>query len=164
MGQLTEHLGRHEFACKCGCGKDVVDIELANGLESAAEYFWRLWLRDSLLNPERHTRPDRIRIHINSGNRCVDHDQAGKRKQAEDAGLEYVYKKSTSQHLEGNAADFWLDFVMPNGEKIKVVDDEIADYLEMIHPGEHGIGRYDDRTHYDVRSDGPARWDKRSKK
>jgi len=28
MHKLSEHFSRHEFACKCGCGFDTVDVEL----------------------------------------------------------------------------------------------------------------------------------------
>ena len=28
MGDLSDHFSRAEFACKCGCGRDTVDMEL----------------------------------------------------------------------------------------------------------------------------------------
>ena len=28
MGDISENFSRHEFACKCGCGFDTVDVEL----------------------------------------------------------------------------------------------------------------------------------------
>lgn len=33
MGDLTINFSRSEFACKCGCGFDVVDFELLNVLQ-----------------------------------------------------------------------------------------------------------------------------------
>lgn len=35
MGDLTSHFSRHEFACRCGCGFDTVDIILADLCELA---------------------------------------------------------------------------------------------------------------------------------
>jgi len=70
------------------------------------------------------------------------------------------YKK-TSQHLKGVAADFWMELVYKNGKRKKISDDEIADELEKTYVAKHGIGRYKGRTHYDTRTNGPARWDNR---
>jgi len=47
---------RSEFACKCGCGFNSVDVELLTVLEDLREYF---------------KRP----ITITSGNRCVTHNK-----------------------------------------------------------------------------------------
>jgi len=33
MGDLSQHFSRHEFACKCGCGFDTVDVDLIAPLE-----------------------------------------------------------------------------------------------------------------------------------
>lgn len=35
MGDLTEHFSRSEFACKCGCGLDNIDMEAVRALQSA---------------------------------------------------------------------------------------------------------------------------------
>lgn len=34
MGDLTDHFSRKEFACKCGCGFDDIDLRLVQGLEA----------------------------------------------------------------------------------------------------------------------------------
>jgi len=57
MGDLTKNFSRNEFACKCGCGKDDVDIKLVVRIQS---------IRDEIQGP----------IIINSGVRCEDHNRA----------------------------------------------------------------------------------------
>lgn len=52
---ITRHFKRSEFACKCGCGFDVVDIELVKQLEL---------LRYHYKQP----------VIINSGCRCKDYN------------------------------------------------------------------------------------------
>lgn len=75
---------------------------------------------------------------INSGNRCKTHN-------------ENIGGSANSMHLYSIAADF----------RIKGVDaDDVADYLEECYPGKYGIGRYNGRTHIDVRPN-KARWDSR---
>lgn len=36
--KITEHFSKHEFACKCGCGKDNVDRDLVLRLEDVHGY------------------------------------------------------------------------------------------------------------------------------
>lgn len=55
MGDISEHFNRSEFACKCGCGFDTVDIELIEILETVRHRFMRP-------------------ITITSGCRCADHN------------------------------------------------------------------------------------------
>lgn len=40
MGDLTSNFSRSEFACKCGCGFDTVDIELVQVLEEVRAHFF----------------------------------------------------------------------------------------------------------------------------
>jgi uncharacterized protein YcbK (DUF882 family) len=56
MGDISENFSRSEFACKCQCGFDTVDVELIAVLSA---------LR-SALGPTK----------INSGCRCHDHNRA----------------------------------------------------------------------------------------
>lgn len=37
--KLSPHFGRHEFACKCGCGFDTVDSLLLDVLENLRHHF-----------------------------------------------------------------------------------------------------------------------------
>ena len=39
MARLSKNFSREEFACKCGCGFDTVDIELIGVLESVRAEF-----------------------------------------------------------------------------------------------------------------------------
>ena len=153
MGDLTKRLSRREFACKCGkCDRTPVDIALPAALEDCADHF--LHASDPLL-------VKRVVIHINSGYRCADHDRQIKEEIAKRKGRVYQPGSKLSEHLFGWAADFWMEYEYGDGTRAKVSDDAIADYLELMYPSEFGIGRYPGRTHFDVRQDGPARWDNR---
>lgn len=57
MGDLSPHFDRAEFACKCGCGFDSIDMELVNVLEDVRQQF---------------ERP----IRVNSGCRCKTHNES----------------------------------------------------------------------------------------
>ena len=76
---------------------------------------------------------------INSACRCPSHNAR-------------VGGSVNSQHPLGKAAD-----IVVQGAHA----DEVADYLEDTYPDTYGIGRYDGRTHIDVRHK-RARWDKRT--
>lgn len=77
-------------------------------------------------------------VTITSGCRCKKHNKA-------EGG------EDDSTHLIGQACDF----------RVKNVHaDIVADYLEKKYPNKFGIGRYNGRTHIDVRLS-KARWDKR---
>jgi len=54
---ISKHFSRDEFACKCGCGFDTVDVELITILEDVREHF-------------------NASITINSGCRCAKHNKA----------------------------------------------------------------------------------------
>jgi uncharacterized protein YcbK (DUF882 family) len=41
VGDLSEHFSRAEFACKCGCGKDDVTLELVIQLERLRSFIRR---------------------------------------------------------------------------------------------------------------------------
>jgi len=110
---------REEFACKCGCGFDVVDEELLGVLED---------LRLEFDKP----------VYINSGCRCAVHNKA-------EGG------SKNSQHVFGKAVDIRVEGIEA---------DEVADHLEYTYTNHYGIGRYEGRTHIDVREK-KARWDER---
>lgn len=76
-------------------------------------------------------------ISIHSGYRC--HAYNGMVHGAED-----------SQHLRGRAVDFVVTGILP---------DEVAAYLKWRYPGKFGVGSYRSFTHFDTRTDGPARWE-----
>ena len=77
-------------------------------------------------------------IEITGGNRC-------KTRNTEIGGSE------RSQHIHCKASDF----------KVKGIhENRVADYLESKYPDKYGIGRYNGRTHLDIRKS-KARWDNR---
>lgn len=39
MTQVSQHFKRREFACKCGCGFDTVDVQTLEVLESVRRHF-----------------------------------------------------------------------------------------------------------------------------
>jgi uncharacterized protein YcbK (DUF882 family) len=55
MGDLSEHFSRAEFACRCNCGLDTVDVKLLEALE--------------LLHAK-----SRQSVYINDACRCVVHN------------------------------------------------------------------------------------------
>lgn len=141
MGDITRNISRHEFACQCGCGSDTVDYELPFVLQRGLDYFNAIYpLKD-------------VKIHINSGTRCMFHNVkvGGKPEEAGKPG-------SGSQHLYGRAADFYY-YDKVTGEKLS--DDETASFFEDRYKDRFGIGRYVGRTHLDTKTGGPRRWDKR---
>ena len=115
MGDVSENFSRSEFECKCGCGFDTVDIELLRILEKIRAHF---------------DRP----ITINSGCRCVDHNNT-------------VDGSDSSQHLYGRAADIVIDGIGPE------IVYELADQMDI-----GGAGNYNTFTHVDSRTDQLARW------
>ncbi len=57
MGDVSTHFSRKEFACRCGCGFDVVDAELLTALEGLRQWFGRP-------------------VKLNSACRCLNHNLA----------------------------------------------------------------------------------------
>jgi uncharacterized protein YcbK (DUF882 family) len=84
---------------------------------------------------------------ITGGNRCISHNE----KVQKEANENYKPFSSKSQHIFGKAVDFKIE---------DVHEDKVARYLENEYPNTYGIGRYNGRTHIDVRKN-KARWDKR---
>ncbi len=39
MGDLSPHFSRREFACKCGCGLNTVDVQTLEALEAVRTHF-----------------------------------------------------------------------------------------------------------------------------
>jgi uncharacterized protein YcbK (DUF882 family) len=78
------------------------------------------------------------RIVITSGCRCSEHNAK-------------VGGSPNSQHLRGKAADFIVTGYH---------EDDVANFIELWWKDRYGVGRYNGRTHLDVR-DGKSRWDLR---
>lgn len=136
MGKITKNLSRHEFACECECGFDVVDVELVKLLQDAVDTFARRY------NAERAV------ITITGPNRCKEHNAA-------------IGGAEKSQHIYGKAADHNIEIWPKSGAHFRVSTDDLADYYNDRHPARLGVGRYAaGRVHLDVR-DSAARWDAR---
>jgi len=99
-----------EFACKCGCGFDSINHDLTELLDALRDHF-------------------EVPITVNSGCRCIDHNQA-------------VGGAPRSQHLLGKAADVVVQGIPPR------LVAEMA-----IQLGANGVKRYNTFTHIDVRDD-----------
>ena len=85
------------------------------------------------------------RVDISGPNRCVSHNEAVQKK----ANPDYVPFSSHSTHAYGHiAADCKFTGIAPG---------DVADYLEAKYPNKYGIGRYNNRTHIDVRV-AKSRW------
>ena len=79
----------------------------------------------------------KCRMKVNSGCRCKAHNKA-------EGG------STNSQHLYGRAADI----------RVAGVDaSEVYEYLDTKYTGRYGVGKYNGRTHIDVRSGPATRWD-----
>lgn len=134
MGNLSQNIGRSECACGCGCGFDTADIETVRVVQECADH-----IADSLDVPK-------VVVHFNSWCRCLawnDHEDG-----SED-----------SAHLEGRAADFWMEWddkTLGADVRRKIDPDLVYFYLSRKYPDKYGVGRYKDFTHLDTRS-GPAR-------
>jgi uncharacterized protein YcbK (DUF882 family) len=127
---LGDHFDASEFECPCGCELQRIEDRLIIRLEQLHK------------NLETRYPSQKVAIHINSGYRCISHNQK-------------VGGKPDSQHLIGNAADI----VCKVDNKLCI--EEALKFIEGL--GFMGIGKYDTFTHVDVRRD-KARWDERSKK
>lgn len=80
----------------------------------------------------------KVTLIVTSGYRCLKHNNS-----------KAVGSNSASQHPRGRAMDINIVDVHPHN---------VYDYLDKKYPGKYGIGKYDDFTHIDTRTNGPARW------
>ena len=128
-GDLTANLSRSEFRCKCGqCAQEGVDIHLPPLIQDA---------RDVV---QEHFK-ERVKIHIESGNRCASHNKK-------------VGGSPSSKHLYGLAADFW--FYVGTHKNDKRLDMKpVYDFLLQKYKGKYGFAFYKNsrgltRIHADV--------------
>ena len=138
---ISYHFSRSEFACKCGCGFDTVDVELIKVLEDTAEYF-----REKM-------KASYIMVLINSGCRCTEHND----KIQKQYNPNYIKGTSKSTHLSGQGADFRLKALIGR-DKIVIPASDVVEYLVKKYPDKYGIGRYTGRTHIDVKTGQARRW------
>ena len=133
MGDISKHFSRSEFACRCGCGFDTVDIELIKVLEDLYIHFQIIY--------------QCIYVQICGPNRCEKHN------------LSIKNSSPLSKHLIGQASDIKVKY--KNNSSLLQVDPElVGSYLEAEYPNKYGIGKYYNRTHVDIRKH-EARWNRR---
>jgi uncharacterized protein YcbK (DUF882 family) len=116
---ISEHFSRSEFACKCGCGYDTVDVTLLEALEGLRTYF---------------SSP----VTITSGCRCKAHN--------EDVGgspkSQHLYGRAADIKVKGispNEVADYLDKKYPHSMGI-------GRYLNWTHiDSRNGMGRWDMR-------------------
>jgi len=135
--QISEHFRRSEYACRCGCGFDAADKELNEVHEDLREYFTEKY-------------GDSVSVEITGPNRCIKHNETIQKKD----NPEYVPFSSKSTHINGIASDLKVWIIW---HKKQVPAGEVSDYLERRYPDKYGIGRYNNRTHIDIREI-KARW------
>lgn len=111
--RLTKHFSRDEVKCPC-CGICNIRLELLNILEA---------VRDKYDEP----------IHINSGTRCVKHN-------------EKVGGSSTSSHLRGLAIDIKCNNSTARGELLPLLINKFS-----------RVGIYKNFIHVDIDYDKPQR-------
>ena len=56
MGNLTKNLSRDEFACKCGCGLDTVDIKTVQAVQKIRDHYDRAVTITSGCRCKRHNK------------------------------------------------------------------------------------------------------------
>jgi uncharacterized protein YcbK (DUF882 family) len=104
MGFFEKHK-RKDYACRCGCGRDIVDVELAEVICSIEAHY-----------------PDRLNIH--GANRCWAHHKIEciKNNQPVTPNSDHLIGKALDFHIEGVAhveVYKWLDGIYPGKYKIR---------------------------------------------
>jgi len=132
MGDLTSNISRSEASCKCGCGFNAVDIQLAEILQDCVFHFERKYNRE-------------ISIIFTSWNRCRKYNDYLRE-------VKGIQTAINSKHIFGIAVDFIMVGISPQ---------EVYDYLDVKYAGRFGLIIYDNRIHFDVRMGKHWREDKR---
>jgi len=128
-----DHFRRKEFACKCGCGFDVVDAELLNFLKG-----FRRFLNLNFIGE--------VQIEITSGCRCLEYNEKVQLK----VDPAYDPYSSKSQHMLGKAAD--VVFLENFGKSYEVIPIEtIYKFLLRFDAQKINSIFYELFVHFDVR-------------
>lgn len=88
MVKLSEHFTRHEFACRCGCGADTVDVALIGLLEQVRNHF---------------DKP----VVVTSGYRCMEHNE----RVGGSHNSQHLYGRAADIIVAGVEADDVADYV-----------------------------------------------------
>lgn len=138
MGDLTKNISRNELRCKgtnCdgkgnNCGSDTLDWETIQVVQECCDHFAQI-----LHQPK-------VVCIITSAARCLVHNI----RSVKDGG---AGSTRNSQHPLFRAIDFVITGVSPK---------DVYAYLDKKYPNKYGIGSYETFTHFDSRTNGPARW------
>lgn len=136
MGDLTRNLSRHEFACRCGCGLDTVDVALPGLMQEGCDHFQAKYPHMKL------------RIMVNRGGSCAKHNKTVGGTQEKRTWLGQIIPGSGSQHLYFKAADFYFEDSLTG---YNIPSQEVYDYYNSRYPERLGIGLYNGRIHLDTR-------------
>lgn len=130
MGDLTKNISRSELKCHCGkCDFAILDHEpVIEIVQNACDHF-------ASMNDV-----ERVTLIITSSARCTPHNKS-------------VGSSDNSMHARACAIDHKI--FLPNGQQIP--PQHVANYYDMKHPDDLGIGVYDTFTHVDSRTV-KARW------
>lgn len=132
MGDISKHFSRAEFACKCGCGLDNIDLRLMPILEMVRSYNGHTSLTPS------------------SGCRCLSHNE----KVQKENNPGYLPFGSQSKHLPDPQEEGMCHAVdVPVDDPVNVYN-----FLCSLLPGTYGIGLYPWGIHVDTRHM-MSRWD-----
>jgi len=131
---FSEFFTRDEVKCNCGkCSNDTGDWVVTEIAEDLHRHY------DSLYG--------RVYIHVNSWNRCIDHNEYVQKKN----NPNYIPYSSKSKHLEGKAIDITI-YYWKNKEKIYIDPLDIHNYLCKKYPDKFGFICYKTFNHIDSRS------------
>jgi len=140
MGDLTANFSRSEFACKCGCGFDTVDIQTVSALQFCVDSY------------KKTSGGRAVSMTINCGCRCKQHNDDLRNLFNSTGGKQGENTAPNSQHIYGRAADVVLIV-----DQVQVEPKEVSAFFATNFP-KYSIGTYSTFTHVDSRSNGPARW------
>ena len=136
MGDLSVNFSRHEFACKCGCGLDAINLRTVLGLQQFRDLVSEKRKKDTPITP-------------NCGCRCAKHN----------AELKPVPGATNSQHLPKNGCRA-VDIPKIKGLTVLKMY-EIALQVPIFEQG--GIIMYDWGLHLDSRISGIYRDNRQTK-
>lgn len=89
MGDISANFSRWEFACRCGCGFDAVDVKLLEILEAVRNHY-------------------NLPVYVNCGCRCLNHN----RSIGSEDSSQHVRGLAVDSHIEGispEAIAFWIE-------------------------------------------------------
>ena len=140
MGNLSQNFSSEEFFCGC-CNEGIPKQKLIDILETG-----RFILADRM-----HPAP--VKIVISGRLRCVAHALD---LQTKGIGVGLKSRHVFPQHADG--VDIKAYSQIPSGDWLQINPDEVYKIFDDLIGDLGGVGKYEGRTHVDVRGH-KARWD-----